>query len=842
MKNDLIVIVIISLLVLAFLSPMLFNHLGIFFDDYYETFTGLYFNARSLQQGVIPLWNPQTFAGGRPRFIPNTTVWHWPIYLFCLLTPLSNVNLAYLTLIKLPLTLQWLLCALTAYGLGRNALRLHPVGAMVLALVFSFGSAMSYNICDPSTVYATAWIPLALWGIVSYARSGNRMMGIIGALAISFIGPCGSEVRGIFSLSTVAVTIAVLAAINVIQGSGRVFRRLLFSGVVLFLIGLLLSGPYWTAMIDAFSIFRGTSLLDFEYAASRMFSMPWRHLISLPVPDLFGTLTQFQQVNLGIPDLSEYLHIEGNITGGFWLLMLCVAGSFAGRRSRSSPESEPEQEARRWWIAGLGLFILSILLITGRYSIVYRCLARLLPVIGLPYAVRWRIMGHVGLAFLAGVSAHWLWTSRRAISRLSVVIYAVIVLGAVVWQWSEKLSPGNARILTYALEHYRGWFWGEILPYLGGGVVLTFILIILAGKRIARVLLIAAASLETVLIGFVVVYFLSYADVPEWVRYRTPTESDYYKWTDHPFLTNLPPSRTGQERTAFYFSMLDQMATVHGGDYLLGHPAKPLGKRLRGVLRAVTSGYPYALRITNPASRFFPNMSVRYLVLQGPQALRDLAGEPRELSGTDGIYSHRLRDTMPRVFTQDRIVECTAEEARSELMGGDLRRSAFLEIDPDKTGDRSDEPWAKAGEVMSYDEFKERGGDNEAVVHFEELQKSNRIDSVRLPTPNRMVIEMRVEKPSLLITTDVWYPGWEVKVDGSCRRPSMVNYLQRGVWLERGNHLIEWSFHPPAVKWGFALVGLGLLGIVGILIWPHSRTVSCSDSIKNPEFQVSKFK
>jgi len=170
LRRDLILIICIALLVFAFLAPLLFNLLGVFFDDYYETFSQLFFNARAVQQGALPLWDPHTFAGGRINFIPNTRIWYWPLYLFYPLVSLGSMSAAYTGLIKIPLLIHWLIAALTAYGLGRFIIRLHPIGATALALTYAFGSAMSYNICDPGTIYAIVWIPLVLWAIASYAR------------------------------------------------------------------------------------------------------------------------------------------------------------------------------------------------------------------------------------------------------------------------------------------------------------------------------------------------------------------------------------------------------------------------------------------------------------------------------------------------------------------------------------------------------------------------------------------------------------------------------------------------------------------------------------------------
>ena len=801
-RSDLIALIVIVLLVGGCLYPLVSGGLPVFFDDYYETFSRLFFNARALQSGALPLWDPHTFAGGRVNFIPNTTVWYFPAYPFYLLAPLGDVDAAYALIVKIPLLFHWLLAALAAYGFGRRALKLNPPGALVLAGVFAFGAAMSYNICDPSTVYATAWIPLALWGLTSRARRPGRFLPVLGALAVSFIGPCGSDVRGIFSLATLAICLAAGALLTGLSGRMREAGRLLGGGIAVFALGLLLSGPYWTGMIETAKAYEGSPLLEASRSASEMFSMPPRHFLTLAVPDLFGTLTGRRFVNLGFPDLADYSHLEGNLTGGLALLLLVLLGSLAGwKRGRGAEEAVP----RTWWLTGLVLLVLSLLLVAGRYSPFYRALTRAVPVFGLPYALRWRVMEHLGMALLAGVSAHWLWAFRDKAERIAVVVLVAVLAALILWQGLVPLPPDGRSAFSRAWRDHRSWLLGDLMPYLAAALALFALVWAFSRARWLPALLTGAVLAESAFLGFSVIYFLSWGDVPEWVKYPRPSASWYYRLTAAA-LDPAPAPASGEERSAFSFSLLDQTATLHGGDYLFGHCSKPLVPRLRDVVEELAEGYPYALRLKDPSSRFYPNMSVRTLVLESPRTLTRSAADERALSGAEGWRAFRLREVLPRVFTQDRLVLAAPAESRSELLRGDLREAAFLE---EGEGNKLD----PRGELLPYGSLLRlrAAGGEDPRSHFAALQGINRIRSVSAPTPNRMSIEVSVAAPALLVTTDVYYPGWRVAVDGQAALPLRVNYLQRGVWLEKGDHLVEWAFRPPAVKWGFGLVGLGVI-------------------------------
>jgi len=292
--------------------------------------------------------------------------------------------------------------------------------------------------------------------------------------------------------------------------------------------------------------------------------------------------------------------------------------------------------------------------------------------------------------------------------------------------------------------------------------------------------------------------------------------------TSNPVLTNLPAGPTGPERTTFYTSQLDEMATLHCGDYLLGNSCRPMIPRLTRILSKITKGWPYDLHLLQPTVRYLPNMSVRYLIWNEPGAIPPDQAEAGPLTGVKGLYKYRLFETIPRVFSQDRIICCTPEEAMNELLNGDLRRGAFIE-----GGKRlavSSKRWTEGeGPGMSYHEFMDANGGEESLEHFDELQKLNQINRIWFPNPNRMNIEIDVKIPALLISTDIFYPGWEVEVDGLTGTPLQINYLQRGVWLEEGSHRVEWVFRPKSVKWGFVGMGAGLIGLFGLLIYPWKR-------------------
>ena len=77
--------------------------------------------------------------------------------------------------------------------------------------------------------------------------------------------------------------------------------------------------------------------------------------------------------------------------------------------------------------------------------------------------------------------------------------------------------------------------------------------------------------------------------------------------------------------------------------------------------------------------------------------------------------------------------------------------------------------------------------------------------------PNKIILEAYAEAPCYLITSEVFYPGWKVNVDGSEKSILKIKNLFRGVYLESGKHEIEFHYCPRSYKIGKAITSTILL-------------------------------
>jgi hypothetical protein len=86
--------------------------------------------------------------------------------------------------------------------------------------------------------------------------------------------------------------------------------------------------------------------------------------------------------------------------------------------------------------------------------------------------------------------------------------------------------------------------------------------------------------------------------------------------------------------------------------------------------------------------------------------------------------------------------------------------------------------------------------------------------------PADIKLEATPTSPSVLMLCDKYDPDWQVWVDGKKSEVLVCNFLMRGVYLEPGQHEVEFRFRPDIrmfyVNLAAIFVGVGLLGYAAV--------------------------
>jgi len=97
--------------------------------------------------------------------------------------------------------------------------------------------------------------------------------------------------------------------------------------------------------------------------------------------------------------------------------------------------------------------------------------------------------------------------------------------------------------------------------------------------------------------------------------------------------------------------------------------------------------------------------------------------------------------------------------------------------------------------------------------------------------PARMLVETASRKPSVLVLSEIAYPGWRVTIDGFGSELLRVNYNLRGVAVPEGSHRIELTYSPVSLKVGAVVSITTALGLLLIVLWEKRRAKRFKDAV-----------
>ena len=92
-------------------------------------------------------------------------------------------------------------------------------------------------------------------------------------------------------------------------------------------------------------------------------------------------------------------------------------------------------------------------------------------------------------------------------------------------------------------------------------------------------------------------------------------------------------------------------------------------------------------------------------------------------------------------------------------------------------------------------------------------------------TPNRILVEVNLETPGLLVLSELWYPGWRALADGQEIPILRTDAILRGVYLDSGSHTVEFTYTPWVVWIGLAISVSAVIALLAYAVYCVWRRV-----------------
>ena len=111
------------------------------------------------------------------------------------------------------------------------------------------------------------------------------------------------------------------------------------------------------------------------------------------------------------------------------------------------------------------------------------------------------------------------------------------------------------------------------------------------------------------------------------------------------------------------------------------------------------------------------------------------------------------------------------------------------------------------------------GEEHDFAILFERGQAGDATIEQSIQNSSAIQVNVSAAQNGWLVTSNTWYPGWIVKVDGQKVPLLRANYLFQAVWLPAGTHRVEFIYRPMFFYAGACLSLLGLIGVLAQKYW-----------------------
>lgn len=735
---------------------------GVELDFLRQFYPARSFAAHSLSSGAFPLWNPYVLSG-YPFFASYQTAMLYPFNL--LMVGLYGAAGADFTLKAQCcfVVFHFFLAGGFTYILARE-LKISRAGAFVAALTYMLCGYMVAHAGHINQQSAAAWIPLVFF-LFHRCLAGRRISYAVAAGAALGVALLAGHFQPLFYLCLMLLLYVVYTAVSRARGDPRK-PGLLFGLAALAVTVAVAAGLAAAQLLPTYQMIGLSSRQGLSYGLAATYSMPRRELITLVFPHFMGRVPK-EYFGFWAPLKWEVYGYAGIVGGALAVLALL--------RKRKGL-------AVFLWVVVLLSVVLAIgpggYLWTGLFKshLLFDRLrdpARIFVIYGFAMA----LLAGLGTDHVQHVLSHRAERPRyRAAVALAAVMLALTLILVLVITVQFIASSGSAGEVGRRI-HVRS----ALLPT---ALLAALLVVLLLAGRAERL----KAALPFALVALVLVD-LAVLNVP-WTMVRVNPSDPFGDARASRYVARKPGEfRVETDANTMYIALDD--GAIYGIEKASGDDSLVLEDYNRyrelvapSVAPGVQPGLFHGGGIRSP---LLDLMNDVYFMSRDRLAPSLAAGKFKLDADLGGVYVYANKTALPRAWMADGLVVADNRRVYDELArtGGEGLAETALVVENRGAG-------LLAGERIS----SVKGGVR-VLEHG----------------PNRLVIETEPSCRGLLVASEIFYPGWEARVDGRRTEILRTNFLFRGVVLQGGQRRVEFRFKPRSVYYGIAVSGatLGLL-------------------------------
>ncbi|MBN1900565.1 YfhO family protein [Candidatus Sumerlaeota bacterium] len=762
------------------------------------------FNARSLRQGVLPLWNPYVFWGN-PHIATHQSAFFYPsnLVLFLLLPPVSAMKFSTL--------LHGFLAGLFMFFYLKR-LRMRTLASVAGSLAFMMSGYFLSHEGHTANRDSIVWIPLLFFFVEGVLEKQKRMDFLGGALTFAVMIFSGYMHTVVFTGFFVVFYMAIRIAFSFRNRARRAIPAILgtlFLGGGIAAVQILTTGGILDQTV------RGK--ITYETFSSGYF--PFSYLPLLFFPYLFGANYTYSAATryCGIHNLEE---LTGWMDGLF--IVLGILGFLCMRRGK--------RRTVTWSWAFLG--VLSFILCFGPENPLYRY-TFLIPGYKLFKGPAKNWLGvHIALSVLSAFGLHYLLVLlkkrprifRRTASYISLALFFI----------GFSLS---GFILTLRIFHVQTWRLIEtssLQDYIAWGNPAVWIPICALFFEAIIFSIFAFSKRKTVLLLCLPPLLLQALFLKHNMYIHPQSLENIYQYPDHNAVYSFLKQREGNfhgfriyPARLFIGDGVEEVLypcinQIYGIRSLAGYG--PLFHKDYSMISHIHStGISFRFEHQIKQNRILSMLNARYIIIFPTTSehkkhigfLEETVSHP----GGEPFYKEIFRSPLG-VRVYENLKACPQAYSVSRI---------FI----------PEELAQNPGDVKAYHDWfykwTTRFDPREEALFMEPIPDDfpakfapARVNIEQFQS-DRFIAEVEAEDRAFVVFSEMYHPGWRVYLNGQRVKPYRVNIFMNGLPVPQGRHRIVFRYLPQSFFYGLILSCLSLALLVVLLyLWNPERSAVCA--------------
>ena len=718
--------------------------------------------------GYFPLWNHYVFSGV-PFFAMNFSQLFYPFTVLFLFFPTDYV-FTYFYMIN------FFLGGLFMYFLMRT-LKLDKFSSFITAIIYIFNARIvAYIFSGEINMMSMLILTPLIFLFSELSIQKNRFFyGIFAAIFVALI-ILGAHLQYVLYIYFYLSLYFLFRVYYLAKENKEIYACIkpVFILVSIIVLSILLSSIQFLPNLELSKHHIRADKVNYDYASRT--SLPFRHLITILIPNFFGSF--LNGTYWGIPSY-------WNIAIYFGILPLILVTFSFFRKNKYS-------------VFFAIMALLSLFIAFGKFTPVHYILFKLIPGFNLfraPSRILFFFM--FSLSILSGFGTNFLISNKKnqykkillVYVRILIVIFAISLLSFIfiyitkptILSYGSDLLKERYSSSTLELEPLE-YYLQKIEPsynwILNGFLILALIVMSAAILFILRLNnKISITSFKVLLFLMILidlwVYSMPYIQLKD--PYEIFAKNDIIK-----FLENDKSYYRVLDLTEFPYALPQHIAGRYNIELVTGYDAIVLKRYYEFLGKAgnITVRPSTTIPIKNISKpQLVDLLNAKYIT-----SSKKLNNPQYDLKFSNSKYNVYLnKNSLPRAFiTHNALILKNKDDILDLLSSGqfDAKNTVILEDVP-------------KGNLLNQGTYKE------AIVEYY--------------SPHRITVSTETETPGFLVISETWYPGWKAYDNGKEIKIYKADYVLRAVYLDKGNHKVDFVFEPKSLKIGFLITVTSLI-------------------------------